>query len=268
MSGAGNASLQPERAKTKTFGFVYSPAFLPGLSGSLDWYNIRVDNLITGISATQVAEYCYVQGVASFCNAIKRDPITGQIVNLSRGNANLGALETEGYDLSFAYRFPRSAYGSFGVRSDSTFVTKYRTKADNTADWESSLGEYDGSGGIAYYRIKSNVALDWSLGNWSATWTARYFGSMRDKCYSSTVECSTPQGHANWGTGYNLKGAMVYNDVSVAYKTSWKGQIMVGANNVFDKAPRTTVLGASSSSAVDANLPLDRFIYVRYNQAF
>ncbi|WP_371763663.1 TonB-dependent receptor plug domain-containing protein [Massilia sp.] len=268
MSGAGNASLQPERAKTKTFGFVYSPAFLPGLSGSLDWYNIRVDNLITGISATQVAEYCYVQGVQSFCNAIKRDPITGQITNLSRGNANLGALETEGYDLSFAYRFKRGAYGAFGVRSDSTFVTKYRTKADNTADWESSLGEYDGSGGIAYYRVKSNVALDWSLGNWSATWTARYFGAMRDKCYSSTVECSTPQGHANWGTGYNKKGAMVYNDVSVAYKTSWKGQIMVGANNIFDKEPRTTVLGASSSSAVDANLPIDRFIYVRYNQAF
>jgi iron complex outermembrane receptor protein len=82
------------------------------------------------------------------------------------------------------------------------------------------------------------------------------------------VECSTPKGLANWGTGYNQKGAMVYNDVSVAYKTSWKGQIMVGANNIFDKAPRTTILGASSSSAVDANLPIDRFIYARYNQAF
>jgi iron complex outermembrane receptor protein len=45
---------------------------------------------------------------------------------------------------------------------------------------------------------------------------------------------------------------------------------MVGANNVFDKKPRIvyTILGASSSSAVDANLPLDRFFYVRYNQAF
>jgi iron complex outermembrane receptor protein len=268
MAGAGNSALQPERAKTKTVGFVYSPSFLPGFSGSLDWYNIKVNNLITGISATQVAEYCYVQNVQSFCNAIKRDPITGQITNLARGNANLGALETEGYDLSFAYRLPRNPYGQFGLRSDSTFVTKYRTKADETSDWSSSLGEYDGSGGVAYYRVKSNISLDWNLGNWSATWTARYFGGVRDKCYSGTVECSNPAGSANWGTKYNKLGAMVYNDVSVSYKTPWKGQIMVGANNVFDKAPRTTILGAASSSAVDANLPIDRFIYARYNQSF
>jgi iron complex outermembrane receptor protein len=266
MAGAGNTALQPERAKTKTFGFVYSPSWLPGFSGSLDWYNIKVTNLISGISATQVAEYCYVQGVQSFCNAIKRDPITGQITNLARGNANLGALETEGYDLSFSYRFPTSTYGKFGLRSDSTFVTKYRSRADETAEWSSTLGEYDS--GYAVYRVKSNMSLDWSLGNWSATWTARYFGGLKDKCYSKTVECSNPGGAAAWGTNYNKLGAMVYNDVSVSYKTPWKGQIMIGANNVFDKAPRTTIVGAASSSAVDANLPIDRFIYARYNQSF
>jgi iron complex outermembrane receptor protein len=43
---------------------------------------------------------------------------------------------------------------------------------------------------------------------------------------------------------------------------------MVGVNNLFDKEPRTTIRGAASSSAVDADLPIDRFFYVRYNQAF
>jgi len=265
-SGAGNASLKPETAKTKTLGLVYSPSFLPGFTTSVDWYNIKVDNLISGITATQVAEYCYVQGVQSFCNAIQRDPTTNQIVNLSHGNANLGALETEGVDLGINYRMPRTSYGQFGIRSDSTFVTKYRTKADNDAEFVSYVGEYDT--GVAYYRIKSNVSLDWSLGNWSATWTARYFGGVKDKCYSTTSQCTNPGQTANWGVNYNKLGAMVYNDFSVAYKTSWKGQIMVGANNIFDKEPRTTVLGASSSSAVDANLPIDRFVYLRYNQAF
>jgi iron complex outermembrane receptor protein len=267
MAGAGNKALQPERAKTKTLGFVYSPSFLPGFSGSLDWYNIKVTNSISGISATQVAEYCYVQGVQSYCNAIARDPASGQITNLARGNANLGALETEGYDLSLNYRLPRTAYGQFGLRSDSSFVTKYREKADNDAQWVSYLGEYT-TGGSALYRLKSNFSVDWNLGNWSATWTARYFGGLKDKCYSSSIECSNPAGLAAWGKDYNKLGAMVYNDLSVAYKTSWNGQIMVGANNVFDKQPRTTILGAASSSRVDANLPVDRFIYARYNQSF
>jgi iron complex outermembrane receptor protein len=266
MAGAGNNALQPERAKTKTLGFVYSPSFLTGFSGSLDWYNITVTNLISAISATQVAENCYVQGIGSYCNAIKRDPATGQIMNLARGNANLGALETEGFDLSLNYRLPRNQYGQFALRSDSTIVTKYRTKADNTAGWTSSLGEYD-ENGTAYYRVKSNLTLDWNLGNWNASWTARVFAGVHDKCYSAT-ECSSPKGSANWGTAYNKLGAMVYNDLSVGYKTSWNGKVTVGANNLFDKAPRNTVLGAASASPVDANLPIDRFIYARYTQSF
>jgi iron complex outermembrane recepter protein len=269
-AGAGNKSLQPERAKTKTLGFVYSPSYLPGFSGSLDWYNIKVTNQIKAITATEVAQNCYVHGVQSYCNGIVRDA-GGQIINLSRGNVNLGALETEGLDLGLNYRLPRTKYGQFSLRSDSTFVTRYRTKADETAEWVSSVGEYD-ENGDAYYRVKSNLTLDWSLGNWSASWTARFYGSVRDKCYSSKpqspVECSNVGGLANWGKGYNELGSMVYNDMSVAYKTPWKGQIMVGANNIFDKQARTTILGAASSSAVDANLPIDRFIYVRYNQAF
>jgi iron complex outermembrane receptor protein len=269
-AGLGNKSLQPERAKTKTLGFVYSPSFLPGFSGSLDWYNIKVTNQIKAITATEVAENCYVHGVQSYCNGIVRDA-SGQIINLSRGNVNQGALETEGLDLGLNYRLPRTKYGQFAVRTDTTFVTKYRTKADETAEWVSSVGEYDENGN-AYYRVKSNVTLDWSLGNWGASWTARFYGSVRDKCYSNDVnapvECSNVAGSANWGRGYNQLGAMVYNDLSVSYKTPWKGQFVVGANNIFDKQARTTVLGAASSSAVDANLPIDRFIYVRYNQNF
>jgi iron complex outermembrane receptor protein len=270
-SGAGNAALQPERAKTTTVGFVYSPSWLTGFSGSLDWYDIKVDNLISGISATQVAEYCYVQNIAAYCNVIKRDA-SGQIINLSHGNANLGSLETSGVDLSFSYRFGTTPYGRFGLRSDSTFVTKYKRQDDKDSDYTNYLGQYDGSGGTAYYRQKSNVSLDWSMGNWSATWTTRYFGKIKDKCYSNNltnpVECTDVNAEGNWGRGVNQLGAMVYNDANVSYKTSWNGTLMVGANNIFDKKPRNTVLGAASSSAIDANLPIDRFVYVRYNQAF
>ena len=265
LSGAGNNALQPERAKTNTLGFVYSPAAVPGFSGSLDWYNIKVTNLITGITANDVLNYCYTQNISSYCSSLKRDA-NGQLVNLSRGNANLGSLETEGWDLSFSYRFPRSQYGQFTLRSDSTFVTKYEQNPGDGSDTISYLGDYD-ENGVAYYRAKSNVALDWNMGNWSATWTARIFGRVKDLCYDDT-SCKYLTQEASFGTGYNKLGAMVYNDVSVAYKTPWKGTIMLGANNIFDKNPRTTVLGAASSSAVDANLPIDRFVYVRYNQAF
>ena len=65
-----------------------------------------------------------------------------------------------------------------------------------------------------------------------------------------------------------MLGSVTRHDISVGYTTPWKGKILVGANNVLDKAPRITYNGASSSSSVDAELPIDRFVYVRYTQAF
>jgi iron complex outermembrane receptor protein len=267
-TGAGNDSLTPETATTRTLGLVYSPSWVTGLSVALDWFDILVENRITGVSAAYVINQCYVNGVTSFCDKIKRDPLSGQIVNLSRGNANLGALGTKGVDLSFGYRLPRNSFGQFGVRSETTYVDSYRIKSTATSDFVNYAGEY----GI--YRVKSNIALDWSLGNWSVTLANRYYSSVKGSCWSKTVECSDPTGTASWGTGFNRVKATIYSDLSVGYKTPWKGTLLVGANNVFDKKPvmvldaSSNYGGTSSSSAVDPELPIDRFVYVRYNQAF
>ena len=206
----------------------------------------------------------------SFCDKIKRDPVTGQITTLSRGNLNLGELGTKGIDLSVGYRMPKTAWGRFGVRSESTYVDQYRIKSTAVAQFVNYAGEY----GI--YRVKSNLALDWDLGNWNATFANRYYSATKGRCWtvSPVVECSNPTGTASWGTGYDRKSAMVYSDLNMSYAFSWKGKLMLGANNVFDKKPRivydtsSTFGGTSSSSSVDSELPIDRFVYVRYNQKF
>jgi hypothetical protein len=58
---------------------------------------------------------------------------------------------------------------------------------------------------------------------------------QRDQCYShdaSAPIASNPTGQANWGAGHKQMGAMVCNDLSVAYKSPKKGQITLGANQV------------------------------------
>jgi iron complex outermembrane receptor protein len=259
--GAGNEALQPETAVTRTLGLVYSPSFIPGFTAAVDWYKIAIDNRITAVSASYVANQCYVDNVPSFCTSIKRDA-AGNISALSRGNANLGKLEVKGVDLSLAYRIPRTSFGQFTVRSDTSFTNAFKVKSAADADWVNYAGEY------YYNKVKSNVSLDWDLGNWSATWTARFQSKTKDQCWDVDVECSNPDGETSFGTGYNQLGAVVYNDISVGYKLPWKGKIMIGANNAFDKAPRISYNGASSSSSVDADKPIDRYVYVRYNQAF
>jgi iron complex outermembrane receptor protein len=270
-SGAGNDALAPETATTKTFGLVYSPGFAPGLTLALDYFDIRVKNRITGVTATYEINECYINGVASFCDKIKRDPATGMISSLSRGNANLGELGTRGLDLSVAWRLPRTRFGQFGIRSESTYVDSFRIKSSATSDWVEYAGEF------AYNRVKSNLALDWSLGNWSATLATRYYSGVKVHCWSAArnEECSDPAARTSWGSGYARLGSMTYSDLSLAYALPWKARILVGANNVFDRKPvvvydssTTYSWGTSSSSAVDPERPLDRFVYLRYNQSF
>jgi iron complex outermembrane receptor protein len=43
---------------------------------------------------------------------------------------------------------------------------------------------------------------------------------------------------------------------------------MVGVNNVFGRKPRINYDTASSGASVDPDVPLDRFVWLRYNQSF
>ena len=263
QSGAGNSFLTPETAVTKTAGFVYSPDFVRGLSVGLDWYNIKINNRITAISATYVANQCFLEGDANFCSVIQRDPVTGQINQLARGNANLGEVETEGLDLAINYRLPRTAYGQFGLRSETSYTDKFRTRSTADQDWNEYAGDY------FYNRVKSNNTVDWSMGNWSASWGFRYFSPVKDECWSTTVECNMPEVEtASFGTGANKLGSITIHDLSFGYKTSWNGAIRVGVNNAFDKKPRIAYSTQADAAAVDADQLLDRFFYVRYTQNF
>ena len=268
--GLGNADLQPETAVTRTAGLVYSPSFAAGLTVAIDYFDIAVKNRIAPVTAAYEINGCYVNGIGAFCDNIGRDA-SGQIATLSRSNANLGELNTKGFDVTFAYRFPRSALGQFQLRSDSTYVDTFRVRNGTTAAWDNYAGEY------AYNRVKSNWTLDWTGGNWSATLASRYYSGVKVHCWSAprNEECSNPAGHASWGTGYARLGAMVYSDLAVGYAFPWKGKLLVGANNVFDRRPRivydagtTFANGTSASSSVDPQMPIDRFFYVRYTQSF
>nr|WP_315467401.1 TonB-dependent receptor [uncultured Undibacterium sp.] len=266
-TGVGNNTLTPETATTKTLGFVYNPSFVPGLTVSVDWFNIEVKNRVSAIGVGYTLNQCYVLGVQSFCDNFSRDPSSGVITQLSRGNKNMGTMSTEGFDLGINYRFPKTAYGQFAVRTETTYLDSYSTQSTNEAEKLNYAGEYP------YYRVKSNLAIDWSRGNWSATFGTRYMSPAKGNCWDADpeapIECNNPTGITNsFGTGYDLKGSQIYNDISVGYATPWKGKVMVGINNVFARKPRTNYDTSSSSTSVDPDVPLDRFFYVRYNQSF
>lgn len=121
----GNRNLTPENADTFNVGAVFNPRFsspwLAGLSLSVDYYNIKIRNVISTINGLTVLSKCYnldgsnptYTNTNEFCRLIQRDP-TGSLIAISQPYLNLGALDTDGVDvqLGWSLRLADAGMGS------------------------------------------------------------------------------------------------------------------------------------------------------------
>ena len=116
LSG-GNPNLTVEKSDSYTYGVVATPRFAPGLTMSADYYNIRVDDVITAVSAQGIANNCYdspsIQDNA-FCGQFQRVAAGGtgpggeqafRIIegSLLQSSLNFAALQRRGIDANISY---------------------------------------------------------------------------------------------------------------------------------------------------------------------
>ncbi|MFM9851610.1 MAG: TonB-dependent receptor plug domain-containing protein [Sphingomonadaceae bacterium] len=109
----GNIRLTPERADTITVGATFTPTFLKGFTGSVDYFDIKVRNGIFQVPEQETLIACYeVERVAtSFnCSRIRRNPITGSLsggteTGVVSTNVNIGGLRNRGVDIAANYAF-------------------------------------------------------------------------------------------------------------------------------------------------------------------
>jgi outer membrane receptor protein involved in Fe transport len=113
----GNPALVPEVARTYTIGMVLTPAFIPGLTASVDFYNINLHNAIGSVTGTngQVQALCNGSGgKSSFCALYQRpiafgapgyDTAANYPTAIFSRNLNAAFQATEGEDYEVNYRF-------------------------------------------------------------------------------------------------------------------------------------------------------------------
>ena len=130
----GNPNLNPEVSDTITFGAVFTPsAFLEGLTASVDYFDITVDDFITaGIGEQTTLDQCLATGDDAFCSLITRDP-SGSLnagvpgVGFVATNLNIASIETAGIDLQLGYGFDlnEGKWGDLGIQYAATILDKY-----------------------------------------------------------------------------------------------------------------------------------------------
>jgi iron complex outermembrane recepter protein len=240
----GNPGLVPEEGKTVTIGAVFRAPFesaaLSGITASVDWYSIKIDDAISALPSTTVYENCFnVNGVSNptyslndpggFCALIKRDGVTGGRVSVDAPYLNLGTLETQGIDAQINWR---AAFADVGLASipgtlSAGVSVNYLLSYKNQNAPGAALVENEGTlaqGGQYQYVGLSN--LGYSVGDWNFGMTWRYLPAV-DNAARATNPTATPQGAHSYSL-FDLTASWAMTD-TVAFR--------LGIDNLLDQDP-------------------------------
>ena len=151
------------------------------------------------------------------------------------GLANLGQMETEGYDVGVRYKLPETSFGNFSVDWQNTYTSRYDQAGEN-ADGDPITVGYVGTPGI--FRLRSNLGVDWEMGNFGASYTARYYSGMNESCVTNRP-CTDPDRYSN-GEPAAQRGARLADQV---------GDVALAPGGAFQADRRRTAGRPSSRSA-------------------
>lgn len=252
---SGNTKLKAETADTYSAGVAIKPRFAPGLSLTVDWYQITVHDAIASQSATQILSLCAQRG-GIFCDLVTRDASTGAITNLLQGVQNLAEIKTSGVDSTLRYEFSNDL-GRFAAVLDTSYLESFKTTSPNPAGGAAIVDERAGKGDqprATYPHWKGQASFSWTTGAWNALWRGRYIGSTTDV--------------ANAVKGAKTK-EIFYNDLEGGYEFDKRdASISIGVSNIFDKAPPASYANAPINYDIYTYDARGRFGYVRVSAKF
>lgn len=189
----GNRELDSESGKSFTYGFVWSPA--PEFDVSLDYYDIRLENVITDRDLDEILRSeadcrlgvtesgAPVSAASPTCvqvlALVSRNPDTapvapGQINGADTNPINAAALRNSGIDASLNYRLDTARFGHWAFRLNYTGVLDYTYQqfpGDDAIDVRDDRG---------YNNLRSKVSgsVAWRYGPVTTTLFGQRYGSL------------------------------------------------------------------------------------------
>lgn len=260
---AAGFSLKPESGKSFDFGVVYDPSWIEGLSVSVDYYRIYLNDTITGIDAQTVLNLCYADQNSPYCPFITRFP-NGQINSILEPTVNLGRLDTSGYDLEFNYRLPEfdiagHDIGRFAVGLNATYIDEFDNSIPG-AERFSNAGAFTTLFGN-FPRVRGTASIDWSMGNFEAGYQARFVGNV--KAIGADGGAGAPP--------FLAIGAVTYHNFMFGYTAEpINTQFQIGIDNAFDKQPPLYYTGITVNANTDVRTydTIGRYYWARATVKF
>jgi outer membrane receptor protein involved in Fe transport len=248
ITTTGNPNLKPEKSDTFTVGAVFQAG---GFTGSIDYYNIKIEDTILNPDVNEIIASCYgyndinpgLSGTSPYCDAIGRsgDAMTGIYLPASLGGdangyfqfVNAGSVKTSGVDVQLGYRLPTEFIGEDSALNFNLMVN-YLIDFKNVG-----LGglKTDYAGTASYF----GAGLGTSFPRWKATLNTK-LNFSRELSFDSRIRfidaMENRAARQYIGEEFTGPGSVWYFDFALQAEVDAM-TFRIGVNNAFDRQPET-----------------------------
>jgi len=278
IQSGGNPNLLEETGKSLTIGGVFTPSFVPGLSFTVDYYRIKVSDLIATLGAQTILNQCVDLPDLSnqFCQLINPrqadNPATpeneGSLLAspaLLSSGINFARQEANGIDVEVAYRRRFSNGHRLDMRAIATRVIKRNNFVSPTdpdfADRQlSELGDPQWA---------ANANITYGIGHFDLRYSLNFIGKQTIGAYENyfSVQGRPPQNADS--TREVFYPRVTYHALRANFRLPAQGKekfnFYIGADNIFDKKPPLGLLGVAGGDPFDS---VGRYVYAGTSVVF
>lgn len=261
----GNPALKPEKSKTFTFGIAFEP--VKNLTASVDYWNIRMTDSISGFPEQAIfadpAKYASRYHRCSELPAAMQETLDRCATEWANGNGlgyvtgltdNLGGVKTDGFDFALGYGF-NSGFGRWNLNWEATYVRSYEYQRNKDDPYIQNVGMYVDASPVL--RWVHNFGVNWKNGDFSAVANVNYKSGYTDQ---NLVDDQYIQSVKS----YTL------TDVAVTWSGIKHTKLTLGVKNLFDAKPPFSNQGTTFQQGYDPRLTdaTGRTFIVRANVSF
>ena len=233
----GNPDLKPEVARNNSFGIVLSqPSWARGFNLSVDYYDIKVKNVINSLGPQQEVDLCYA-GYQNVCSAVSINGAAGTNYVLAQ-SFNFASLHTRGVDVETAYRTNLRDYGLPGMFTLRGMATRTIHSLSDPGVPGTTPSEGAGNMAGSTPKWKALVTQSWDNGKLGLSLTERWVsaGVFSNEFIECQTNCPVPTAAHPTIYDNHLPGA-TYVDFGATYTFAKDSMLYFKIDNLADRGP-------------------------------
>jgi iron complex outermembrane recepter protein len=278
----GSTALKPETAKSWTFGMLFAPQAIPNLTGSIDFWQIRVNGEVNVYPANVLVSNCLQTGNPTYCSQVVRTStdysLQGATVAtggyIIQTNVNLSDALVSGIDVQTNYKLDLPPHwGSLLWSLNGTYWIHNSTTPLPGGGSYDCAGLFGSTCQTFTPRWRHNLRTTWlSPWNVEASVNWRFIGKV-----GNDNNDPNPLLHYAIYGAYDYQSAQApnvsYIDLQLNWQTPLKGlAVRAGVNNLFDRDPPILIAPAYYAAGYANTAPvydtLGRQLYVAFTATF